>query len=130
LVQWHRRAGRVLPSPGWLNRLEHFGPFAAFGFAILLTLRPKSVLLAAAAGAVIAGGKPTMLQALVLLVVYAVLASATVSVPVIMSVICPDSTIRLLVRAREALERNGSVISLVVLLMIGTVIVGDGLARL
>lgn len=130
LVQWHRRPGRVLLSPGWLNRLEHFGPVAALGFAILLTLRPKSVLLAAAAGAVIASGEPSVLQALVLLVVYAVLASATVSVPVIMSVIRPDSTMRLLVQAREALERNASVITLVVLLMIGTVIVGDGLTRL
>lgn len=130
VIQWHRRPGRVLLSPKWLDRLEHFGPVAAFGFAILLTLRPKSVLLAAAAGAVIASGKPTALQALVLLVVYAVLASTTVSVPVIMSVVRPDSTMRLLVQAREALERNGSLITLVVLLMIGTVIVGDGLTRL
>ena len=40
---------------GWLDRVERMGPVAALGFALALNLRPKALLLGAAAGLSVAG---------------------------------------------------------------------------
>ena len=69
-------------------------------------------------------------DAVIIIVVYLALASSTVTVPIIATLASPTRMQPRLVSARDWLDRNGGHITVVVLLMVGLVILGDGLTRL
>ncbi len=60
VMAW-RRAARAPADKGsrWLDRVDRMGPAAALGLAVALNLRPKGLLLGAAAGLSIAGASLT-----------------------------------------------------------------------
>ena len=95
-----------------------------------LNLRPKGLLLGAAAGLAIAGARLNGTDAVIMIVVYLALASSTVTVPIIATLASPTRMQPRLVIARDWLDRNGGHITVVILLMVGLVILGDGLTRL
>ena len=128
---WRRAArGPTVPRSKWLDRVERMGPATALGLAFVLNLRPKGLLLGAAAGLVIAGARQTGSDAAIVVAIYLVLASATVTVPIIATMVSPARMQPRLVVARDWLDHNGGHITVVVLLMVGLVILGDGLTRL
>jgi hypothetical protein len=131
VLSWRRAArGPAARRSRWLDRVERMGPATALGLAFVLNLRPKGLLLGAAAGLVIAGARQTGSDAVIVVAIYLVLASATVTVPIIATMVSPARMQPRLVVARDWLDHNGGHVTVVVLLMVGLVILGDGLTRL
>ena len=71
VMTW-RRATRAPAERGngWLDRVERMGPVAALGFALALNLRPKALLLGAAAGLSVAGSSLRTTEAVIVLAIY------------------------------------------------------------
>jgi hypothetical protein len=102
----------------------------ALALALILNVRPKGLLLGAAAGLAIAATRLDGTDAAIVIVVYLALASSTVTVPIVATLVSPVRMQPRLVLARDWLERNGGHITVVILLMVGLVILGDGLTKL
>jgi hypothetical protein len=131
VVAW-RRAARAPADRrnSWLDRVDRMGPGAALGFAVVLNLRPKGLLLGAAAGLSIAGSSLKVTDAVIVVAIYVGLASSTVIVPIIGTLVAPARMQPRLVLARNWLSHNSAHITVVVLVMVGFVILGAGLGRL
>jgi Sap, sulfolipid-1-addressing protein len=131
VLTWRRAAkGHTASRSRWLDSVDRLGPATALGLALVLNLRPKGLLLGAAAGLAIAGARLNGTDAVIMIVVYLALASSTVTVPIIATLASPSRMQPRLVSARDWLDRNGGHITVVILLMVGLVILGDGLTRL
>ena len=131
VLTW-RRAARAPAENGnaWLDRVDRMGPVAALGLAVALNLRPKGLLLGAAAGLSLAGSSLKTDEAVIVVAIYLGIACSTVIVPIIVTLVAPDRMRPRLVVARDWLSRNSAHITVVVLVMVGFVILGAGLSRL
>lgn len=118
------------PLPSWVNRIDTFGSLPAFGIGLALNLRPKALLLAAAASLVLRGGKLGPAESLVMIAVYTAIATSTVSIPTVMTLLFPHRMEPRLNAARQWLTDNGLLITAVVMILIGVVIAGVGLGNL
>jgi hypothetical protein len=121
------------PPPGltqrWMNKVTTLGPLASLGVGFVLMLRPKNLLLTIAAGvAIAAGGVPFGEDALAV-AIFVVLGISTLAAPIIFALSDPQRTRRPLEEIRVWIEGNSSTVTTIVLLVLGTVIVGSGLAR-
>lgn len=116
--------------PEWLRRLGKIGPRSAFGIALLLNVRPKALVLAFTAGLAMGSTRMSTTEQVVAILIYVLLGSSTVMIPVIMQRVAPDATAARLTSGRGWLSRNSRVITIIVSLMVGVVIIGDGLSRL
>ena len=122
----HRRAR----ANRWFGRVSTLTPLPAFGLALVLNLRPKALLLAAAAGLAITNADRPGADTVILVVTYVVVAVSTVAVPVLVTLLAPAGTERVLVRIRDGLDRHGAVITAAVVGTVGLVIVVSGLSKL
>jgi hypothetical protein len=131
VMAW-RRATRARADQGnrWLGRVDRMGPVAALGLALALNLRPKALLLGAAAGLSVAGSSLKTTEAVIVLAIYVGLSSSTVIVPIVATLVAPARTQPRLVLARDWLSHNSAYITVVVLLMVGFVILGAGISQL
>jgi hypothetical protein len=131
IVVWRRAAKREgARMPKWLSAADALGPWPAFGLAVALNFRPKGLLLSAAAGLSLRGQNLTLGQLAVVIVIYTVISASAVAVPVAASLTQPETTERWLIKARGWLTENNRIVSVLIMLLIGTVIVGNGLAHL
>ena len=73
----------------WLNSIGSFGIVPVFGVALALNVRPKAVLLVAAAGLAISRAGLAFEQNLLLVVFYTALATFTVVVPIVATILFP-----------------------------------------
>src|SRR4051794_16043465 len=80
----------VGPLPNWVNRIDTFGSLPSFGVGLALNLRPKALLLAAAASLVLRGDKLSPAESLIMVAVYAAIATSTVSVPTVLTLMFPE----------------------------------------
>jgi hypothetical protein len=131
VVNWMR--GRRNPSTGvprWLRAVSSFGPWSSFGFALLLNVRPKAILLSAAAGLSLRGDALTPGETVTVIVIYTLVSASTVAIPIVARLVAPTRTEMPLVHARRWLEDNSSVVSALILVLVGFVVIADGLTRL
>jgi hypothetical protein len=70
-----------------LARLEHLNPVAVFGAGAALALGPKRLGLTVLVTATIAGGELATLEVLILTVGYVVIATALVTIPVVLAIV-------------------------------------------
>jgi hypothetical protein len=126
-----RRAARapVGRQSRWLHRVDRLGPAAALGLAFVLNLRPKGLLLGAAAGLAIAASSLNGTDTTAVVAIYVGLASSTVIVPIVVTLVAPARMEPRLVVTRDWLSHNSAHITVVVLVMVGFVILGAGLSR-
>jgi Sap, sulfolipid-1-addressing protein len=125
-----RKESGAGPLPSWVNRIDTFGSLPAFGIGLALNLRPKAVLLAAAASLVIRGEKLGAAEGLVVIAVYTAIATSTVLIPTVLTLLFPHRMEPRLNSARGWLTENGLLITAVVMVLIGVVIAGAGIANL
>ncbi|MFF1878930.1 GAP family protein [Leifsonia sp. NPDC058230] len=131
IVVWRRSAGKPSADlPKWLSNVGKLRPWEAFGLALLLNVRPKAILLSAAAGLSIRAGGLSTAEGAIVIVVYTLLAASTVAFPIVSSLVSPEKTRADLVRARSWLTGNSRVVGVLILIIIGVVIIGHGMARL
>jgi Sap, sulfolipid-1-addressing protein len=116
--------------PRWLSAVDSFGALAAFGVAVLLDLRPKGLLLGIAAGLALHTASLRAGEDAVLIVSYTVIATSTVVIPIMASLIAPRRMEPRLIAARDWLAHNGRVLTSSMMFMIGVVILGAGLTKL
>jgi hypothetical protein len=124
------RRGERTGLPGWLSAVDSFGAPASFGVAVLLDFRPKGLLLGIAAGLVLHAAPVRPTQVGVLIVIYTLIATSTVVVPIAASLMAPRKMEPKLIAARDWLRRNGRTLTSSVMFMIGVVILGAGLSKL
>ena len=116
--------------PRWLSAVDSFGALATFGIAVLLDFRPKGLLLGVAAGLALHAASVNVGEAAVLIAVYTLIATSTVVIPIVASLIAPRQVEPKLITARDWLARNGRILTSSMAFMIGVVILGVGITNL
>ena len=129
--QWQGRPkeGETAAMPKWMGAIESF----SFGRALLLgvglsAVNPKNLLLCLAAGTTIGAAHLPTGQVVVATVVFTLLAASTVLVPVLGYLAARDRMAAPLDRLRAWLTQNTAAVMAVLLVVIGTVLLGKGIA--
>ena len=129
--QWRRRpaTGERAELPTWMTAVDSMTSGKAFVLGLLLAaVVPKNLLLALSAGVIVGEAAPSVGQAAVVIPVFTVIATATVAVPVLAHLVAPTRMSGPLEQLREWLVDNNVTIMVVVLLVIGVVLIGNGIA--
>jgi threonine/homoserine/homoserine lactone efflux protein len=116
-------------TPKWMGAIDDFSPVKAFGAGIVLSaLNPKNLILTIAGmAAIVAASVPADEEALAL-VVFTIIGSLGVAIPVVMYFALGDRAGPLLARLKEWMARHNAAIMAVILLLIGVKLVGDAIA--
>jgi hypothetical protein len=101
----------------------------AFGIGLALNVRPKALLLFAAAGLAISGAHLDAQDMLILIAVYTAVSTSTVVAPTLATVFFPERMEPRLVAARDWLGAHGAAVTGVLVTLIGVVVVGAGISR-
>lgn len=129
--QWRGRpkAGEEPSLPGWMEKIDEITfPFAVgLGFA-LSAVNPKNLLLAAGAGVAIGGATLGTGSLVGVIAVFTLIAAATVLIPVVGYLIAAQRLRGPLDALRGWLAKENAVIMTVLLLVIGVVLIGKGIA--
>ncbi|PQZ94697.1 hypothetical protein CQ018_04945 [Arthrobacter sp. MYb227] len=122
------KRGEVQELPEWLNRINTMGPNAAPGFGFLLAaLNPKNLMMAMAAGVVFGGAHAGIGTVVGAVTTFTVLAGLSVLVPVVLYLLAPVKILGVLESIMEWLMSNSNTIVMVVLTVLGTQIIGQGI---
>jgi hypothetical protein len=127
LLVGRHRSPRNGPGGRLAARLADVRPVVAAAVGVAVALRPKALLLATGTGIAV-GGLPAG-SAAGLLLVAGLVATSSVTVPVAIAFARPDSARERFERARSWLGDNAHTVTIVVLVLVGVVLVGDGLSR-
>ncbi|MFI6175645.1 GAP family protein [Nonomuraea sp. NPDC051191] len=129
--QWRSRPreGEPAQMPGWMAAVDRMRAGKAFGLGALLSgLNPKNFALAVAAALAIAEAGLTSVSAAVAIVVFVVLGSLTVAGPVLGFLLLRERIRASLVSAKDWLVAENATVMFVVLLVLGVVMIGKGMA--
>jgi threonine/homoserine/homoserine lactone efflux protein len=131
--QWRARpaAGEEPPMPKWMKGIDAFTAPKALGLAALLgALNPKNLLLGAAAGTTIAQADVSSGERWGAWLIFVLLASLTVAIPVLYYLLGGDGARRTLDSWKTWLQQNSTAVMAVLLLMLGVVLVGQSIQTL
>lgn len=131
--KWWRRPGpgTTVVEPTWMSSLTTASPGTALGLGALLGgANPKNFVLAAAAAASIAEAGIDAADRIVAITVFVVVGSCSVVAVVATSLLGGRRGASALEPVRTFMTANATVITVVVMLVLGAKILGDGLAGL
>ena len=131
--QWARRPapGEQPAMPKWMAGIDDLAPVKAFAFGVLLAgVNPKNLALTLAAATGLAQLGATGSDAVVALVVFVVVASLTIALPVAYRLIGGDSARAKLDELRDWLGVHNTAVMAVLLLVFGVDLVAKGLGLL
>lgn len=125
-----QRSVRQSELPGWMSRLDelHAGP--AFGLGLALNVRPKAVLLVVAAGLVLRRASLELRGTAVAMIFFLAVATSTVVTPIILTLMSPERMGPRLTRTRAWLTAYGPAVTAVVVILVGALVLGSGIAHL
>jgi hypothetical protein len=129
--QWRSRPkGDAEPAlPNWMAAIDTMTAGKALGLAFLLAaVNPKNLLMGAAAGVAIGAAGISSGEATITIVIYVVIAASTVALPVIAYLAASSRMTAPLQSLRTWLVHNNATVMSILLLVIGFVVVGKGLA--
>jgi Sap, sulfolipid-1-addressing protein len=112
----------------WLDGVGSFGLVPLFGIGLALNLRPKAVLLVMAAGLAISRADLSLEDNLVLIIVYAAIATSTVVVPIVATILLPRWMELRLLAAKEWIASHSSAVSATIMILLGGFIIALGVA--
>ena len=115
-------------SPGWLKRIGTFGILPVFGIGLALTLRPKAILLAVAAGLAIVGVNLVFHDDLGLVVFYTVIATCTVGDPIVATILFPRRMEPRLQSAKGWIAAHSTTVGATMMILIGGFVIGVGVS--
>jgi len=125
--EWRARSG-VASTPKWMAAIDEMKPLAGAGIGfVLAAVNPKNLLLCVAAGMQIGAAGLTTGGTVVAIVVFAVIASSTVAVPVFAYQVAADRLRGPLASLKAWLEANNKAVMAVLILVLGVVLIGKGL---
>lgn len=128
--QWRSRPapGESATLPAWMTKIDGMTVPAATGLGfVLAALNPKNLLVAAAAGASIGSEGLQPGELAVVLVVFSALAAASVLTPVTLAALAPRTAAGVLAAIRLWLTENNPVIMMVLFLVLGANVLGNGI---
>jgi threonine/homoserine/homoserine lactone efflux protein len=131
--QWRRRprAGQEPELPAWMATVDRIAPRRALVLGVALSAaNPKNLALTMAAAASIAEVGLDGADTAIAVAVFVVLASVTVVGPVVFAVVDRARAAGPLDRVRQFMAANDAVIMMVILLVLGAKLLGDGFAGL
>jgi hypothetical protein len=133
LRQWrgrHARGDRV-GLPKWVAEVDSMMPSKALVLGLLLSaVVPKNLLLALSAGVIVREAGLTVGEASVVIVGFTAIATSTVAIPVVAHLVAPARMRGPFESLREWLVENNVTIMVLLLLLIGVVMIGNGIANL
>jgi hypothetical protein len=121
------------PTPGadrtsqWARRVGSLSSGSSLGIGLALNLRPKGLLLAAAAALVLRSASIDPEGTVLLIVVYTAIATVTVVAPVGATFVAPHRMEPLLIATRDWLTAHAEVLTTVIMLGIGVLLLGLGI---
>jgi len=130
---WKQRpkAGEEAKMPAWMATIDTFSSGKSFGMAALLAgVNPKNLGLTIAAAMTISQAGLSNSQSWVALMVFAILGSLTVAIPVLYYLIAGASAEDTLNGWKVWLIANNATVMIVLFLVLGVKLVGDGLGGL
>jgi hypothetical protein len=132
-VQWSRRPrpGQPRKVPGWMRKLDGFGPRASLVTALVLSAgNPKNLVPAIGGAAVIARAGIEPAEEALALAVFVLAGSLGVGLPVALYFALRERSARWLAAFRAWLIRRSAIVVTVLLGLIGLKLVYDGLTHL
>lgn len=114
--------------PSRIEGIGSLGPLAAFGIGLALNLRPKALLLFAAASLAISGAPPLVDDTLFLILVYTAIATSTVVAPTLATVFFPDRMEPRLVVTRDWVSAHGTAVTGGIMILVGGVVLAAGIS--
>ena len=115
-------------GPGRLDSIGTFGILSVFGIGLALNLRPKAVLLAAAAGLAIVGADLVFHDNLGLVVFYTAIATCTVGVPIVATILFPRRMEPRLLSAKGWIAAHSSTVGATMMILVGGFVIGVGVS--
>jgi len=128
--QWRKRPkeGEVAEMPGWMDSIASItAPRASALGAGLSAANPKNLALTLTASASISEAGLGRADTTLAIVVYVALGSITVAGSVLFFLLSPQRATRPLAAVGRFMSENSAVIMMVVLLLLGAKLIGDGL---
>ena len=127
--QWRARSDTS--APGWMQAIDTLTVVKATGLGALLSgVNPKNLLLCASAGVVIGAGGLGTGGSVTAILVFTLLASTTVLAVVIGYRVAADRLRPVLTSLRDWLQANTHAVMAIVLVVMGSVVVGRGIGGL
>ena len=133
IKQWRGRprGAEEAALPKWMTTIDHFGPGKALGFGALLSgANPKNLLLTIGAAAAIAETGIEAGQETIALVLFILIGTIGVGAPVVIYLVLGERSRKPLDGLKSWMAANNTVIMAVLILVIGTKLLGDGIAGL
>jgi hypothetical protein len=127
---WRKRpkGGEEPTLPRWLTSIETITPPKSGGLGLLLSaVNPKNLILLVGGGVAIAQEATTTGDKAVAMVVFIVIAVSTVALPVILNLTMGQRATATLNSLNDWLKANNATVMAVLMLVIGFVLVGEGL---
>ena len=129
--QWQSRPkeGEEPEMPAWMSSVDSFTPWKSFGFGVALSgANPKNLASMGTAAASMAQAGLSGGQSAVAVAVFVLIGSISVAGPVLFVLIAPEKAAGPLATMKAFMTQHSSVIMMVVLLVPGAKLIGDGLA--
>lgn len=133
VVQWRKRpvAGQPAETPKWMSAVDGMQPLQAVLLAVALSAaNPKNLALGGAAALTIGKASLDILPLLVVIVVFALVASISIIVPVGYYLFGGEGAQGTLDGWKSWLEANNAVVMTVLLVVMGVAVTGKGLGAL
>src|SRR4051794_248999 len=111
----------------WMDNIGSFGMVPIFGIALALNVRPKAVLLVTAAGLAISKANLRFEENLVLAVLYTALATITVVVPIVATIIAPAWMEPRLRSTKAWIAGHSTALSATISILVGAFVMGAGI---
>jgi len=125
-----RRSNQAPELPRWMSRVDSLDSGPAFGLGVALNARPKALLLAAAAGLILNTASLASDATLVAIAFFTVVATSTVVVPVVLTLLIPSRMEPRLGAAHRWLIAKGPALTAIMMIVIGLFILGVGITHL
>lgn len=113
---------------GWLDDIGSFGILPVFGIGLALNIRPKAVLLVLAAGLAISKAHLPSDENLVLILLYTAIATSTVVVPIVATILLPLRMEPRLLSVKGWIATHSTAISGTLSILIGGFVIGVGVS--
>jgi hypothetical protein len=130
LRRWRSRPapGEAAPMPKWMAAIESVTPVKAIGFGVLLSaINPKNLILTIGAAAAVAQSGVSTGDAVVTLVVFVLIGSVSIIVPVLAYLFAGERARTMLDGWKAWLQQHNAAVMTVLLLVIGVVLLAKGL---
>ncbi|WP_374946274.1 GAP family protein [Agreia sp.] len=129
LFTWRRRSAAA-ERPKWTAGLDRLSVARSAGIAFAFaTIKPKNVALTAAAGVIILDGHPPLITIVLLLVIFTLVASSTLIMPVLLHRFGSTRMRAFLDSARRWLTRAMPTITSSALVLLGSIVTVAGIMR-